>query len=703
VTTIYWYKIEDLERPPPTWSVAGRAEKRFGVNDREKSLAGVTKTGYEWAGAAARRGIETEIDPLTCTKDLKHYRAPVWSADLEVIRERAVAEERVEIAHSLMQKGKYDEALEILTDALEYYPNRALIHGKRGMPRTVLDCQVSKMVNSDTCPRPTTGACYVFLNELQQALAEFQIACDLEPEQGAYWRGAGMANYHMGYLISAEEMLKRAVDGGYEPARRDYDEVAGILAGREADLEARILAAGEEAVRKEEAEAVAAEQAADVEQAEAEAAEIDAAREEDEAQQAEADAVKEWEEVEAAKLQVAHAELELLEARKDKFNNMDGFLEAQQHVAAAKAKVKAETDEATAAQASAQHERDEAIAARRFAIKEKREAEEAREIAERERKEAEQAKLKLVRLGGADLRGPLQEGDKIRLTVEYTSSEMNQQQDGSTRGCLNLGEIGEIVLLSSDGERARVMGANGQMHWYHLHEDKKTGRAVEIERAPHDAVEGPELPCDLDPYYLAHMKKHDDANNSAYYDHLGARNGGYRKDGRTVGVPSEEAKEESTARRAEMEVAARPVERTLDVGFSSRLVGSSMLTPNPQTFDVRDRVEKNISVERDLLEEQGCSVIEMRKREDKEKELWQKRIALAGKQRKIEREERGGLYNTSHQAESVMSVLTSSRTRQSAAHRDASARQHADRKLVALADQETAVYGPGLPGAVKRP
>jgi hypothetical protein len=25
------------------------------------------------------------------------------------------------------------------------------------MPHTALECQVSKMVNSDTCPRPTTG------------------------------------------------------------------------------------------------------------------------------------------------------------------------------------------------------------------------------------------------------------------------------------------------------------------------------------------------------------------------------------------------------------------------------------------------------------------------------------------------------------------------------------------------------------------
>jgi hypothetical protein len=29
----------------------------------------------------------------------------------------------------------------------------------RPMPRTIFECQVSKMVNSDTCPRLTTGAC----------------------------------------------------------------------------------------------------------------------------------------------------------------------------------------------------------------------------------------------------------------------------------------------------------------------------------------------------------------------------------------------------------------------------------------------------------------------------------------------------------------------------------------------------------------
>jgi hypothetical protein len=28
---------------------------------------------------------------------------------------------------------------------------------RRPMPHTVLGCQVSKMINSDTCPRPTTG------------------------------------------------------------------------------------------------------------------------------------------------------------------------------------------------------------------------------------------------------------------------------------------------------------------------------------------------------------------------------------------------------------------------------------------------------------------------------------------------------------------------------------------------------------------
>ena len=81
------------------------------------------------------------------------------------------------------------------------------------------------------------GSCYVFLGQLPKALAEYLKATVIEQTEGAYWRGAGLASYHMDKLIAAEEYLQRAVGCGYEIARADYEEVAGALASRQADLE----------------------------------------------------------------------------------------------------------------------------------------------------------------------------------------------------------------------------------------------------------------------------------------------------------------------------------------------------------------------------------------------------------------------------------------------------------------------------------
>eukprot|EP01052_Picozoa_sp_SAG31_P050942 SAG31_NODE_11866_length_990_cov_1.529742_1_plen_101_part_10 len=88
--------------------------------------------GFEWAGRASRHGIEVEIDRLSCYKMPSHYKKPIWSAQLEVNREIVVAEQRVEIAQSYMQRGKFEDAIQVLKDALDYHPRKALVHGKLG-------------------------------------------------------------------------------------------------------------------------------------------------------------------------------------------------------------------------------------------------------------------------------------------------------------------------------------------------------------------------------------------------------------------------------------------------------------------------------------------------------------------------------------------------------------------------------------------
>ena len=67
---IFWYKREELERPPESWTLAAKTERRAGVSDynaRSEERAQKT-TEYEWAGRGARRGVEVEIDRLTCSK-----------------------------------------------------------------------------------------------------------------------------------------------------------------------------------------------------------------------------------------------------------------------------------------------------------------------------------------------------------------------------------------------------------------------------------------------------------------------------------------------------------------------------------------------------------------------------------------------------------------------------------------------------------
>ena len=61
------------------------------------------------------------------------------------------------------------------------------------------------------------------------------------------------------------------------------------------------------------------------------------------------------------------------QARKDKFKNMQCFLQAEEAVSTAKARLREEIAEAENAQAAAQKEREEAIAARKRAEREIRE------------------------------------------------------------------------------------------------------------------------------------------------------------------------------------------------------------------------------------------------------------------------------------------------------------------------------------------
>jgi tetratricopeptide (TPR) repeat protein len=172
--TDYWYKIDEMERPPPSWSMMGQAELKMGVGDREYTSAG----GRAWEGASRKKNVAVEIDTLTATKS-KHYKQAVWSSDRTAVRERAIAEENVEFAHNYMNNGKFDAALDCLERALDYHPDRAMVHATR-------------------------GSCFVFVEELEDALREYERACVLSPEDGAYWRGSGMANFYLGRSLQAE-------------------------------------------------------------------------------------------------------------------------------------------------------------------------------------------------------------------------------------------------------------------------------------------------------------------------------------------------------------------------------------------------------------------------------------------------------------------------------------------------------------------
>jgi tetratricopeptide (TPR) repeat protein len=195
-TTEYWYKRSDLERLPPSWSVMGQAERAAGVGDPSHEVVAPATSALSassssssssaadgassdegggaegararararagepaWRGAGARAGVSTEVDHLTASK-MAGFRRPVWSSEVTAVRERAVAEEKAEMAHNYMEKREWATALELLGDALEYHPDRAVCHAQR-------------------------GSCLVFLERLPEARQEFEMACSLVPGEGS--------------------------------------------------------------------------------------------------------------------------------------------------------------------------------------------------------------------------------------------------------------------------------------------------------------------------------------------------------------------------------------------------------------------------------------------------------------------------------------------------------------------------------------
>ena len=490
LTTVYWYKRAELERPPAGWTVSGKAERKEGVGDAE-----VSSKDRSWAGAGQRQGVSVELDTLTATKS-EHYKAPVWSGERTAVRERAIAEERFMFAHNYMTDRKFDAALECLDLALDYHPDRALCHATR-------------------------GSCFVFLEKLEEALAEYERACELNPSEGSYWRGSGMANFYLGRLLEAEEQLRTAVDCGYEDALQDLEVVMETNQSKEDSLQETVAdaAADEELrqARKEREERALANR----EEAEALAAEADAAREEEEARMAEEERLKELADVDVARQAVDAAELELLKVRDDPAKRAA----AEATLAAAQETLREEEAEAEEAARRAEQEREEAEKAAVRAARERREAEAAKELANRGANLEETDRLVLAERVARRQR-PLDEED-VRQRSRVRLSPYGVAQMASKQGCLQPGDVGTIVMLSStmpkdeqghddpDRRRVRVQGPSTVRT-----ERRKDGTEKRVARSGHSAfyeqreLERPplhkmwdeELPSGISGDYLAYMK-----------------------------------------------------------------------------------------------------------------------------------------------------------------------------------------------------
>ena len=596
---LYWYERSDMERPPPNWSVMRKAEVSMGVGDRNFKVEDIRS----WENARRRNKVAVEIDQLTATKST-HYKAPVWSGDRTAVRERAIAEENVDAAHNYMNSGKFDAALDCLNRAVDYHPDRAMVHATR-------------------------GSCFVFTEQLTDALREYQAASALKPEDGAYQNGLGMTKFYLGramqaqhgedftgtnpYLLEAEDHLEKAVELGYDKALDDLEFVRETnraqmeaLAKRKAeDPNAAIQEEQERLLRKAQ-EAVALQTRQD---AEAAVAESVALKEQEEARLATEGAVREWADVEYAQRLVDAAELDLLRAR----DNPEARIEAQQRLDIARADLQKETTEAKAAQARAEKERHEADVAAVRANRARLQVEEwhelihghgeasenqqrlrdardqntaAHRVANRERPldESDVAAESLVRLSsygvhklmGEWLPGEEQQDESLvgrrvdvkgkgkGRVVDFREEEMTlkkamrtvlihkvemedtfafpkpvdmklrsrgnadfvgaldfQMQVAGKRGCLEPGDVGKVVMLSSQvpkdptHRRVRVQGPSVVRFERRsdgtVKKNPRSGHSAfyeqrELERPPLAKMHDEDLPSGLDIHYLKYMK-----------------------------------------------------------------------------------------------------------------------------------------------------------------------------------------------------
>eukprot|EP01052_Picozoa_sp_SAG31_P023537 SAG31_NODE_1947_length_6840_cov_4.654206_3_plen_1059_part_00 len=249
------------------------------------------------------------------------------------------------------------------------------------------------------------------------------------------------------------------------------------------------------------------------------------------------------------------------------------------------------------------------------------------------------------------------------------------------------------MLLSSDGNRARVLGPKGGMSWYALNTGLGPEKPPEIERPPPKGVEDPEIPCGLDPYYVKYMQQKD-PRQAQYYDLLGAS---------CVGNPTPSAGvprlNDSDVKLAQIEscnedasaVTMLSKAEGLTSGFAEFFDGGKVATPNPAKFDIRSHIENDIAVNRDIIKELGgkdtLGIEKLQKRAEKEKHLWQTRIEQQEEQRRLERQERGQIYSDAHHGLSVTEVISNSKTATLTKRREDRLKQREDRRQEKLADR----------------
>ena len=230
---------------------------------------------------------------------------------------------------------------------------------------------------------------------------------------------------------------------------------------------------------------------------------------------------------------------------------------------------------------------------------------------------------------------------------------------------------------------------------YALDGDASVGKQGDIERPP-PKEEDAEIPCGLDPHYVAFMREHD-KRQADYYDLLGVPNmdpspiAGLPRRDAAVKLAPLEAVERDMAAPAMADKAAG-----LTAGFSDFFGGGVVATPNPAKFDIRSRHEIDIAIERNLERELGGvdmgTMQALRRRAEKEKAGWNKRINMQQQQRKLEREAAGGAYSGAQQGLSVTAVLANSKTAGLEKRREGRLRLKEDRQASKRSEHGTWQY-----------